>query len=107
MASNLHVLKTGGRLVVISLLAGARTEIDLGTVMRKRLRIIGSVLRSRSLVEKVKIARGFAERFWGDLVDGTITPIIDTVLPVTEAEAAHQILAENRNIGKVVLTVRG
>ena len=106
LASNIEVLKTGGRLVVISLLTGARAEIDLGKVMRKRIRIIGSVLRSRSLDEKTTIARRFAERFWGDLVDGKIIPIIDTVLPITEAEAAHQMLAENRNIGKVVLTVR-
>lgn len=106
LASNIEVLKTGGRLVVISLLTGARGEIDLGTVMKKRIRIIGSVLRSRSLDEKTTIARRFTERFWGDLVDGKIIPIIDTVMPITEAEVAHQMLAENRNIGKVVLTVR-
>ena len=106
LASNIQVLKTGGRLVVISLLTGATAEIDLGPVMRKRLRIIGSVLRSRSLAEKAGIARRFAERFWGDLVDGRIAPVIDSVLPITQVEEAHQRLAANRNIGKVVLTVR-
>ena len=103
---NLRLLKKKGRLVIISLLAGAETGIDLRPLLTKRLRIMGSVLRSRSLDEKSAILEGFRKRFWALLVSGQITPIIDTLLPISEAETAHQILARNRNIGKVVLTVR-
>ena len=103
---NLRLLRKKGRLVIISLLAGTETGIDLRRVLTKRLRIIGSVLRTRSLDEKSAIVEGFRKRFWALLVDGQITPIIDTLLPISEAETAHQILSRNRNIGKVVLTVR-
>ena len=103
---NLQLLNLRGRLVIIALLTGARGTIDLAILQRKRLRLIGSLLRSRSLKEKTEITREFRNRFWPALANGTITPVIDTILPITQAEQAHQILAENRNIGKVVLTVR-
>ena len=103
---NLSLLKLKGRLVVIALLTGARGSIDLGVLQRRRLRLIGSVLRSRSLEEKTAIARKFTKRFWPLLVAGNIKPIIDTILPITRTEEAHEILAQNRNIGKVVLSVR-
>lgn len=103
---NLRLLRLRGRLVFISLLSGATTEINLGALMGRRLRLIGSVLRSRSLAEKVEIKEGFMARFWPQLVDGVIHPIIDSVYPVAEADEAHQYMAENRNIGKIILKVR-
>ena len=103
---NLSLLKLKGRLVVIALLTGAQGSIDLGVLQRRRLRLIGSVLRSRSLEEKTAIARKFNKRFWPLLVAGNIKPIIDTILPITRTEEAHEILTQNRNIGKVVLSVR-
>ena len=103
---NLNLLNLRGRLVIIALLTGTHASIDLGTLQRKRLRLIGSVLRSRTLEEKTEITREFRNRFWPALVNGTITPIVDTVLPITQAERAHDILANNQNIGKVILTVR-
>jgi len=103
---NLSLLKLKGRLVVIALLTGARGPVDLSVLQRRRLRLIGSVLRSRSLEEKTAIARKFNKRFWPLLVAGNIKPIIDTILPITRTEEAHEILAQNRNIGKVVLSVR-
>ncbi len=103
---NLSLLKLKGRLVIIALLTGARGTIDLGVLQRRRLRLIGSVLRSRSLEEKVAIAGQFNKRFWPLLNVGIIKPVIDTTLPIARAEEAHEILAQNRNIGKVVLSVR-
>lgn len=103
---NLKVLTLKGRLVLIALLGGPAASIDLGMVLRKRLRLIGSLLRSRSLKEKTEIVQKFAERFWPLIEEGRIAPVIDTVLPITRTAEAHQILAENRNIGKVVLAVR-
>ena len=106
LAPNLHLLKLKGRLVFIALLTGAQATIDLGLVQRRRLRLIGSLLRNRTLEEKSEIARAFEQRFWPLLVEGLMAPVIDTVLPVAEAEEGHAILAQNRNIGKVVLEIR-
>ena len=103
---NLKALNLKGRLVLIALLGGPAASIDLGLLLRKRLRLIGSLLRSRSLEEKTAIVQGFATRFWPLMVAGRIAPVIETVLPVQQAAEAHRLLAENRNIGKVVLTVR-
>ena len=103
---NLSLLKLKGRLVLIALLGGAESPIDLGLILRQRLRLIGSVLRSRSLAEKVAIADQFEQRFWPLLVDGRIEPIIDTVLPIDQAAQAQAILEGNQNIGKVVLSIR-
>ncbi len=104
---NLRLLKLRGRLVFISMLSGGKTEINLGALMGRRLRMIGSVLRSRSLTEKVEIKERFMERFWPLLLAGTIQPIIDSVYPIEQVDEAHQHMAENRNIGKIILKVRG
>ncbi|NKB71894.1 MAG: zinc-binding dehydrogenase [Candidatus Latescibacteria bacterium] len=103
LSRNLSLLNRQGRIVLIALLGGAEAPIDLGLVLRQRLRLIGSVLRSRSLAEKVAIADQFEQRFWPLLVDGSIAPIIDTVLPIDQAAQAQAILEGNQNIGKVVL----
>lgn len=104
---NVSLLKSKGRLVIIALLGGIKAEINLGLMLRSRLRVIGSVLRSRSLEEKVAIKTGFEEQFWPLLANGTIDTVIDTVLPIEQATEAHDILMNNRNIGKVIMTVRG
>lgn len=102
---NLQLLNLRGRLVLISTLSGAKTNIDLRLLMGRRLRLSGSVLRSRSLAEKVEIKQKFMERFWPPLLDGTIQPVIDSVYPIEQVEAAHRYMAENRNIGKIILAV--
>ena len=106
LAGNVEVLRLKGRLVVISVLGGTEGCLDVGAVLRKRLRIVGSLLRSRSVAEKAAIKEKLEERLWGMVEDGRIEAVIDSVLPVVEAEDAHRRLAENRNIGKVVLAVR-
>ncbi len=106
LPSNIEVLKLKGRLVIISLLGGTEATIDLAAVLGKRLRIVGSLLRSRPLEEKIDIANQFRQRFWSVLERGSMAPLIHAVLPITEAEEAHRILNDNENIGKVVLQVR-
>ncbi len=106
LPSNIKVLKLKGRLVIISLLGGTEATIDLAAVLGKRLRIVGSLLRSRPLDEKIDIASQFRQRFWSVLERGSMAPLIHAVLPITEAEEAHRILNDNENIGKVVLQVR-
>ena len=103
---NLRLLKLRGRLVFISMLSGGKTEINLGALMGRRLRLIGSVLRSRSLAEKVEIKERFMARFWPRLEDGSIRPIIDSVYPIEQANQAQQYMADNQNTGKIILKVR-
>ena len=103
---NMNLLKTRGRLVIIALLTGTKAEIDLSLLMRGRQRVIGSVLRSRSLEEKVELHDHFEEGYWPDLISGEIKPIIYKTLPIQETEAAQDILKNNEKIGKVILKVR-
>jgi putative PIG3 family NAD(P)H quinone oxidoreductase len=102
---NLQLLRVRGRLVLISTLSGAQAALDLRVLMGKRLRVIGSVLRSRALAEKVAITRAFVERFWPAVVDGRLLPVIDSEFAITDAAAAHARMAANLNIGKIVLHV--
>jgi NADPH:quinone reductase-like Zn-dependent oxidoreductase len=74
--------------------------------MGRRLRLIGSVLRSRSLAEKIEIKERFMDRFWSHLEVGTIQPVIDSVYPISEVNEAHARMAANQNIGKIGLQVR-
>ena len=106
LARNVRLLKPRGRLVVIAVLTGAEAQIDLLELQRKRLRLIGSVLRSRSDAEKTAIVAAFKERFWPLLIDGRMRPVIEDVLPIERVAEAQDILRQNRNIGKVVLQVR-
>jgi tumor protein p53-inducible protein 3 len=102
---NLDLLKDNGRLVNIGLLGGNTAEMNMATVLGKSLRIIGSRLRSRPLMEKIAITQQFKERFWPMLEGGKLQPVIDTVFPIEEATAAHAYVRENRNTGKVILEV--
>jgi NADPH:quinone reductase len=100
---HLRCLKTGGRLVVMGLMGGNKAEIRLDLVVSKRLRLIGSVLRSRSVPERTAIIRDFAETSLPWLRDGTVKPIIGRIFDIREAEAAHQLLRDSQHFGKLVL----
>ncbi len=102
---NLALLRTRGRLVLIGLMGGAKAEVDLALLMRKRLRVIGSVLRSRTLKEKIALTRLFRARVLPQFENGSLHPVIDKVFPLAEAEQAHAYVASNQNFGKVVLKV--
>ncbi|HXZ85353.1 MAG TPA: NAD(P)H-quinone oxidoreductase [Myxococcota bacterium] len=105
LAQHLACLRVGGRLVLIGLMGGARAEINLGLVVAKRLSIIGSTLRARPLAEKAEIVRGFLARFGAQLESGQLRPIVDRVLPLAEAQAAHDHVEASAHFGKVVLQV--
>lgn len=105
-ARNIEVLKPRGRLVFIATLGGSKTEIDIGQLMRKRIHLIGSVLRARSIEEKTDIRSQFISRCWTLIDRGELRPVIDRVMPISEANAAHEHMRNNRNIGKIVLRVR-
>lgn len=105
-AANIGLLRLRGRLVFIAAMGGAVAQVDIRRLMGKRLRLIGSVLRSRSLAEKVAIRDGFLAQFGAALNDGRLQPVIDSLFPIAQANEAHARMAANRNIGKIVLTVR-
>lgn len=105
LEDNLHLLGMNGRLVLIGLMGGAKTEIDLAQLMLKRLRVIGSTLRSRPVGEKAGIMAELETRVWPLIESGAIRPIIDTTFSIMEAEAAHDHVASDQTIGKVVLTI--
>lgn len=102
---NLEALAENGRLVNIGLLGGAGAEMNMGLVLGKSLRIIGSRLRSRPLAEKIDLTRQFQKRFWPLLESGELQPVIDTNFPIQRAQDAHAYVRQNRNTGKVVLEV--
>src|SRR3546814_400845 len=104
-ARNLSVLKTGGRLVIVALMGGRRTEIPLDLVLSRRLQIIGSVMKSRTVEEKRYLTSSFVSRWWPLLARGVIRPVIDSVIPLAEIRSAHQRLEENSNIGKFVICI--
>lgn len=106
LAKNLSLLKLKGRLVFISTLSGTKTEIDLRHLMGKRLRLIGSVLRGRTLAEKVAIKENFMARCWPLVEAGTLKPVIDSVYPISQVNEAHAQMAANRNIGKIILQIK-
>lgn len=105
LAKNVAALRPFGRLVNIGLLGGVTGELNMAHLLRKRLQIVGSTLRSRPVSEKIEITRQFTNRFWPLLRDGRLRPIIDTTFPIENAQAAHQYVAQNRNTGKVILVV--
>ena len=102
---NLSLLKTKGRLLQVGLMSGSESNINLGIVMRKRLKIIGSVMRPQSLQEKIAITQRFVKRWLPELKTGTLQPIIDTVFTLEQVREAHEYMEANRNFGKILLKV--
>lgn len=107
LEANLSSLATGGRLVLIGLMGGAKAEIGLGPVLMRRLQILGSTLRARPLEEKAEIVRIFVTRFGAHLESGRIGPIVDRVLPLADAAEAHRVMQSSAHFGKIVLQVGG
>jgi putative PIG3 family NAD(P)H quinone oxidoreductase len=102
---NLDALDVGGRLVLIGLMGGAKAEIGLGTLLARRLQLIGSTLRARPAEEKAAIVRGFLARFGAALESGEIAPVVDRVLPLARAGDAHRAMKASEHFGKIVLRI--
>lgn len=106
VAEDLRCVQTLGRIALVGLMAGAKTELDLGLVLRKRVRILGTVLRARPLEEKIAAMRAFETQVVPLLARGAVKPIIDCVMPLAEAAKAHERMASNAGFGKIVLRVQ-
>lgn len=105
MGKCIHFLTHGARWIMIAALAGQKTEIDLKNIYVRNVRIIGSTLRSRTPEVKARILASLVKDVFPKVSAGLVKPTIYKVLPITEAEAAHDILYRGENIGKVVLKV--
>ena len=103
---NLSCLAMDGRLVILSMLGGRKiNELDIGQLFRKRIHLITSTLRNRPDAYKAQLIMDFSEDVLPAFTEGTIQPVVDKVFSWKETEEAHQYVAKNLNIGKVILTI--
>lgn len=105
LEQNLDSLTTWGRLVLLATLGGAHANVNLAMVMAKRIQIRGCTLRSRTLAEKLAVTHRFTTQVVPLLARKRIQPIIAAVYPFDEIAAAHRVMAENHNFGKIVLRI--
>ena len=105
LKANLDALAPLGRLIFVGTTSGSKAEIDYGIVMRKRLRVMGTSLRTRSIEEKATATRLFAQHVVPLLANGSVRPVIDSVFRIEEVREAHKRIESNKTFGKVVLTI--
>ena len=103
--ASLEAMAMRGRLVLIGGVAGGKADVDLYQILGKRLHVIGTVLRARSLEEKIGVTAAFEEDVLSLMAQGTVQPVIDSVFSLEEIQDAHRRLESNDTFGKVVLTV--
>jgi putative PIG3 family NAD(P)H quinone oxidoreductase len=103
-SQNLEILKTDGRLIMLSFLSGSHvSEIDLAPILRKRLNILGSTLRNRSLQYKINLTQQFKKLAWDAFNTKRIKPIISNVFNWEQISDAHEYMEQNKNIGKIII----
>jgi NADPH2:quinone reductase len=102
---NFEIAAVEGRIVTISLLGGARAEINMGMMLAKRLTLTGSTLRPRTVAQKAAVARAVRDNAWPLLAAGKVRPVIHATFPLAQACDAHRLMESSQHIGKIVLTV--
>ena len=100
---NLDSLAVEGRLVLIALMGGASSDINLATLMSRRLTLTGSTLRSRSVAQKGAIVEALGAQVWPKLESGELRPVIHATYPLAEAAEAHRVMESSTHIGKLLL----
>ncbi len=101
---NLASLATRGRMALVGTMAGERVDADLRPLLFKRLRLHGTVLRSRPIEEKIAVTNQFVRHVLPLVESGASKPFVDSTFPLAEAAAAHRLMESNANFGKIVLT---
>jgi len=104
-AASLEAMALKGRIILIGGVAGGKTNVDLYQILGKRLHVIGTVMRARSLEEKIATTNAFAAEVVPLLAEGAVQPVIDSVSPLEKVQDAHRRLESNETFGKVVLTI--
>ena len=107
VAREVKCLAEDGRLAIIAVQGGSKSELDSGVLLRKRLAITGSTLRARSVAYKGELARALRAKVWPLLEAGRIKPVIHRVFPAAQAAEAHALMESSAHVGKIVLVVRG
>jgi NADPH2:quinone reductase len=105
VARNIDCAALEGRIVVISLLGGARAEINVGKILMQRLTLTGSTLRSRTVEQKAAVAAAVLQNVWPLLRAGRARPVIHATFPLAEASEAHRLMESSNHIGKIVLVI--
>jgi putative PIG3 family NAD(P)H quinone oxidoreductase len=103
LEGNLRVVGSLGRIVVVGLTSGATAPFNMGILLRKRLTIVGTMLRGRPLEEKIALARDFSERMVSFFDAGRLKPVVDRVFSFEQIRAAHELMESNKTFGKIVL----
>ncbi len=104
LGRNVDALATEGRLVIIGMQGGAKGELDIGKLLRKRGAVIATSLRARPVEEKAAICAAVVEHVWPLVTDGSVRPIVHTTLPLDQAAEAHRMMDAGDHVGKIVLT---
>lgn len=104
VAREVECLAEDGRLVIIAVQGGLKSEFNAGLVLRRRLTITGSTLRPRSVEFKGSIARALREHVWPLLASGAVRPVIHSTFAAADAAQAHALMESNQHTGKIVLT---
>ncbi len=99
----LNCIADDGRIAVIAVQGGTQASLDVGLLLRKRLAIIGSTLRPRSVAYKTVIARELRDKVWPLIEAGSIKPVIYKVFPAAQAAQAHALMESSVHVGKIVL----
>ena len=102
---NLSILSMEGRLLLIGLMGGTKSQIDLGPILMKRQKIIGSTIRARSSFIKGKVMNDLHQKVWPYFKSKKLNPIIHKTMNIKEANKAHEVMEKNENIGKIVLEI--
>jgi NADPH:quinone reductase len=105
LAEDLACAAPRARIILVGLMAGARADLDLNLILRKRLQVTGTMLRARPLEEKIAAAQQLARHLVPLIAGGALRPVVDRVLPLAQAADAHTYVASNATFGKVVLSV--
>ncbi len=103
IARELECMANDGRLAIIAVQGGTKSALDVGAVLRKRLSIVGSTLRPRSVAYKGVLARALRDRVWPLIEAGRIKPVIHQVFPAEQAAAAHALMESGTHVGKIIL----
>lgn len=106
LSRNIDSLADDGRLAVIALLGGAKAELDMSQLLRRRLTIAGATLRPRSVIFKAAIARQLREKVWPLLASGKIRPVIHQTFPLESASQAHALMESSQHVGKIMLQLQ-
>ena len=94
-----------GRIVLLATMGGSKTEIDLRQLLGKRAQLTGSVLRARSLEEKIEVTHAFSAEVLPLFAQGKLQPTVDRVFSLADIAEAHRYMESNQSFGKIVLTI--